>query len=91
MKNNELVKEISERTNLTRIECEKVINAFRDIVIETVSNGEDIMIKGFVSFEITERKGRDGYNPYTGKIQKLAPVKTVKCKVSKPIKDAVKQ
>ena len=59
--------------------------------MRTVSKGESVMIKGFISFDITERKGRDGYNPYTGKIQKLAPVKTVKCKVSKPIKDAVKQ
>lgn len=91
MKKAELIKKISERTGLLKVECESVINTFSDIVQEQLSNGEDVTIKGFVSFEVRSRKSRKGFNPITGKHEVFKSVKTVNCKAGKPLKDAVKE
>ena len=89
MKKNEIVKEISKRLGLPKIECEAVIETFGDVVKDALVKGEKVSIRGFVSFEVTEFKGRDGYNPMTGKKEYYEPVKKVKCKIGKPIKEAI--
>ena len=91
MKKNDVVKEISKRLGLPKVECGKIIETFADVVKEALVNGENVMIKDFVSFEISERKERQGYNPTTGKIETFEPVRTVKCKAGKSIKKAVKE
>ena len=91
MKKNEVVLEIANRLGLPKIECEKVIDAFADVVTDALLEGDKISIRGFVSFEISECKEREGYNPQTGKMQHYSPVKTVKCKVGQPIKDAINE
>lgn len=89
MGKSEVISEISKRLKLPKVECEKVIDTFAEVITEALSNGDKVMIKGFLSFEISERKEREGYNPITGDTQTFEKVKTVKCKVGKPIKDAV--
>lgn len=89
MKKNDVIKEIASRLNLPKLECEKVIETFADVVTEALVDGDKVIIKGFISFETSECKERNGYNPQTGKSQHFDSVKTVKCKVGKPIKDAV--
>ena len=42
-----------------------------------------------MNFELGERAERNARNPSTGEIQKFPAVRTIKCKMSKEIKDAV--
>lgn len=91
MKRNDLVSEIAKRLKLPKIECDKVIDALADIITEQLINGDKVVIRGFLTFETSECKAREGYNPQTGKVQHYSSVKTVKCKVGKPIKDAVNE
>ena len=91
MKKNELVKEISRRIGIPKTECDKVIDAFADVVKDTLADGENIKIRDFITFEISEYKGRKGYNPYTSETEVYDPVRVVKCKVGKNIKNAVKE
>lgn len=91
MRKNDIIKEISNRLDLPKLECEKVMDAFSDIVKEALVNGEKVMIRDFLTFEVSEHKARKGYNPHTGKTEEYAPVRTVKCRVGKNIKDAVKE
>lgn len=91
MRKNDLVKEIAERLKLPKHQCDQVIDTLAEIVTERLQNGEKVIVRGFVTFEVSERKARDGYNPTTGKIEHYEPVKSVKCKVGKPIKDAINE
>lgn len=89
MGKNDLVSKISHRTGIAKESCELVVDALTEEITEALVNGEKIMIKGFMSFEVGERGERDARNPATGEIEHFPSVKTVKCKVAKSIKDAV--
>lgn len=83
--------EIAKRLGLPKVECEKVIDTFADVVTDALIEGDKVTIRGFLTFETSECKAREGYNPQTGKMQHYSSVKTVKCKVGQPIKDAVNE
>jgi len=91
MGRNELITNISQKTGITKVDCEKMLDAFTDTVKDSLVNGDKIIIKGFMSMEVTERAERSGRNPKTGKVDIFPAVKTVKCKIAKAIKDAVNE
>ena len=91
MKKNDLVKEICSRTGLPKVECEKVLDTFQSVVRDALVGGDSVMIRDFLSFELSQLKARKGYNPQTGKMEDYKSVRTVKCKVGKSIKEAVKE
>ena len=91
MKKNDLVLEIAKRLGLPKVECENVIDAFADVVTDALVNGDKVSIRGFLTFETSECKARDGFNPQTGKMQHYSTVKTVRCKVGQPLKNAVNE
>lgn len=60
MNKTEIIKEIAERTELTKADSEKVLAAFQDIVKETLASGDKVQLVGFGTFETVERAGREG-------------------------------
>lgn len=91
MGKSELIAKISQRTGIAKDPCEAVIDAFAEEIKDSLSNGEKVMIKGFMSFEVSTRNERDARNPKTGEIEHFPAVKTVKCKVGQKIKDAINE
>jgi DNA-binding protein HU-beta len=91
MGGNKLMTNISQKTGYSKEVCESVINTFAEEIKESLINGEKIIIKGFMSFEINERPERNGRNPKTGEVVSFPPVKTIKCKISKAIKEAINE
>ena len=91
MGRNELITNISQKTGITKVDCEKMLDAFADSVKEALVDGDKIIIKGFMSMEVAERAERSGRNPKTGKVDIFPAVNTVKCKIAKAIKDAVNE
>lgn len=91
MGRNEIVTNISQKTGISKVDCEKVIDAFSESVTECLVSGDKVILKGFMSMEVTERPERSGRNPKTGQVTTFPAVKSVKCKVAKAIKDAVNE
>ena len=65
MNKNLLVKEISKSTNLTQKDCKLCLNAFIDIVNNSLKQGDIVSINGFGKFNVKTRKSRVGFNPKT--------------------------
>lgn len=65
MNKAELVAKIAEKSNLTKKESELALNAFMDVVEETLVAGEKVQLVGFGTFETRERAAREGRNPRT--------------------------
>lgn len=80
-KNNEVV--------FSKALCEEIIDGFTEEVKNCLLSGERVILRGFATFEVHERKEREGRNPKTGDIVKFPAVKSIRCKMSKSIKDAV--
>ena len=90
MRQSGLIKEISHRLNLPEYHCRRVIETMEDVVTKSLANGEDVMLRGFCTFEVTERKQRNGYNPIAGKFEDYEAVKSARCRLGIPVKKAAK-
>ncbi len=54
-----------------------------------MKKGEKVQLVGFGTFEVTERKARDGRNPQTGAVMQIAASKAPKFKAGKALKDMI--
>lgn len=89
MNKTELIEQIAIRTNLTKADAGRSVNAMLDTIIETVSSGDDIVLPGFGSFKVTQRAAREGKNPRTGEKLLIAATTVPKFSAGATFKNAV--
>ncbi len=90
MNKAELVAGIAERSNLTKKDAEAALNAFMRTVEETLAGGEKVQLVGFGTFEVRERKAREGRNPRNPEeVIKIAASKAPVFKAGKALKELV--
>jgi len=89
MNKAELVSAIAEKAAMTKKDSEKALQAFVDVVTEELEKGGKVQLVGFGTFDVAERKEREGRNPQTGAPMKIAASKAPRFKVGKALKDAV--
>jgi DNA-binding protein HU-beta len=58
----EIVAQIAEKTGLEKSSTQVVVEAFMDVVKESVAKGEPVYLRGFGSFIRKERKEKVGRN-----------------------------
>jgi DNA-binding protein HU-beta len=85
----EFVAKVSDKTELTKKDSEKAVNAFLETIQETMVAGDTVSFVGFGSFEVRERAARKGRNPQTGEEIEIAASKVPAFKPGKSLKDAV--
>lgn len=85
----EFVAKVSDKTELTKKDSEKAVNAFLETIQETMVAGDIVSFVGFGSFEVRERAARKGRNPQTGEEIEIAASKVPAFKPGKSLKDAV--
>lgn len=86
----ELIGEVASKSEISKKDVEKVINAFTNVVADTLVDGDKVAITGFGTFEVVERAARTGRNPKTGESIEIGASKSPKFKAGKALKDAVK-
>ena len=84
----ELVASMAEKAELTKVDAEKALKAFIDVLTEEMKNGGKVQLVGFGTFEVSERAARTGRNPQTGEIIEIKASKAPKFKAGKALKDA---
>ena len=89
MNKSELIAAIATKADISRKEAEAALKAFTDVVAEELTKGEKIQLVGFGTFEIRERKAREGINPQTKKKIKIKATKVPAFKAGQALKDAV--
>ena len=85
----ELIDELASKTDVSKKDCTNVIDAFQDIVKETLIKGDKLQLVGFGTFEVAERAERKGRNPKTGEEILIPSTKSPKFKPSRTLKEAV--
>lgn len=66
MNKNELIEQLAARTNTTRVESKKHLDAFLDIIAETLHENDNIVLQGFGTISPWQQAERAGRNPQTG-------------------------
>jgi DNA-binding protein HU-beta len=85
----ELVASMAEKAELTKVDAEKALKAFIDVVTAEMKNGGKVQLVGFGTFEVAERAARTGRNPQTGETIEIKASKSPKFKAGKALKDTV--
>lgn len=90
MNKAELISAIAAKSNLTKVDSKKALDAFISVAGETLKNGDRLTLVGFGSFSVTERNARSGRNPRTGSTIHIEAKKVVKFKPGAELEEMVK-
>ena len=86
----EFIKDIASRKNIPQVVVKAVIDDAFELIKESLIAGQDVQFIGFGKFETKTRAGRDGRNPKSGEVIKIAETKVVKFTAGKLLKDEIK-
>jgi DNA-binding protein HU-beta len=89
MNKAELIAAVAAKTGATKKSAEEAVNAFVEVVTETLQKGDKVQLVGFGSFEVIKRAARKGRNPQTKEEIKIPASKAPKFKAGKALKDLV--
>ena len=89
MNKTELVAAMADKAGLTKKDAEAALKAFTDVVSDELKKGEKVQLVGFGTFEVSKRAAREGRNPKSGKVMKIAASNAPKFKAGKALKDLV--
>ena len=90
MNKSELISVVAEKTGMTKKDTEKVVNSVFEGISESLAKGDKVRIIGFGTFEVRERKAREGRNPATGEPITIPAAKVPVFKAGKALKESVK-
>lgn len=90
MNKSELISVVAEKAEMTKKDTEKVVNEVFEGISAVLAQGDKVQIIGFGTFDVRERKAREGRNPATGDAITIPAVKVPVFKAGKALKDNVK-
>src|SRR5580658_8077153 len=87
----EIVKQISERINLTQLKTKEIVQQTFDAIVDTLIEVGRIELRNFGVFEVKMRKARKARNPRTGERVDVEPKKVVTFKPGKEMEERVRR
>ena len=85
----QLAELLFEQIGLNKRESKDMVDAFFDLVAESLVDGKDVKISGFGNFQIRTKAARPGRNPRTGEAIPIAARRVVTFHASQKLKDQV--
>ncbi len=90
MTKKEIVKQISERANLTQLKTKEIVQWTFDAIIDTLITEGRIELRNFGVFEVKRRKARKARNPRTGAKVEVEPKNVVTFQPGKEMEERVR-
>lgn len=90
MNKAELVNAIAEKSNLTKVDAKKALDATLDAITEAMVKNDRVALIGFGTFAVAEKGERTGINPATKQKITIPAKKVVKFKAGAELADKVK-
>ena len=87
MNKTDLVNVVAAETNFTKRDSEAAVNAAIAAIANALKNGDKVQLIGFGTFEVKAVAPRQGRNPKTGEVIKIAASKKPTFTASKVLKD----
>lgn len=89
MNKTELIAAMADQAEISRKDAEKALKAFVDVVSDELKKDGKVQLVGFGTFEVSKRAAREGRNPQSGEVMKIAASKAPKFKAGKALKDMI--
>lgn len=90
MTKQDLIEILSKKIGCSKKTANDCLNVILEEIKKALSQGKDVVLTGFGTFTVTQRKARVGRNPKTGEEIKIPARKAPKFKPGKELKKAVK-
>jgi DNA-binding protein HU-beta len=87
---SEFVDRVASESRLSKADSTKAVDAFIDVVKETLSRGGEISFTGFGKFSVADRGARQGVNPQTGERIQIPASRVPRFSAGAGLKTAVK-
>lgn len=71
MNKKELVAQMSAESGMTKQMAEGALNAFYDVVLDTLKKGDEVRLVGFGTFKVAHKKETTARNPKTQELIKV--------------------
>lgn len=88
---SELIERVAESTKISKGRSELAVNTIFDAMVNSLTRGEGIEIRGFGSFTVRTYKAYEGRNPRTGEPVHVEPKKLPFFKVGKELRERVNE
>lgn len=88
MNKKELIEAIAEKSELTKSDANRALDAIVDSVANALAASESVILTGFGTFSVADRPERTGRNPRTGEPLVIEARREPKFKAGKLLKDA---
>jgi len=85
----ELIASVAEKSNTTKKAASDAVEAVFATISETLAKNEKVTIVGFGTFEVRDRKERQGVNPSTKEPITIPATKVPAFKPGKSLREAV--
>ncbi len=86
----DFVDKLAAKSGLTKKDAAAVVDAFVDVVTESLKKGDEVQFTGFGKFYVQKRDARQGINPQTKAKIKIPATKVPKFSAGLALKSAVK-
>jgi integration host factor subunit alpha len=87
----QLAELLFEQIGLNKRESKDMIDAFFDLVINSLVDGDDVKITGFGNFQIRTKAPRPGRNPRTGEPIPIEARRVVTFHASQKLKELIQE
>lgn len=84
-----IIEKIAGNNNYTPSQAKDIVETMLEIIKETLTSGEDIMISGFGKFQVNDKAPRKGRNPATGQDMMLGKRRVVTFKCAGRLRDEI--
>lgn len=91
MNKSELIKKLSEDSNISSEDATLIVKIFLDSIKNALIEGNRVEIRGFGSFKIKDYKGYSGRNPKTGAHVEVQPKRLPFFRAGKELRELVNQ
>ena len=88
MNKQEMLTVLAKKTSLPKTKCEKVIDEFKNLILDVCGKGEELSLRNFGAFKMFETKERRYLNPQTKRYYVCKPKKVNQFKGYKNFKYA---
>lgn len=89
MNQSELAAKVAADAKISQAEAGRMVQGVVEAVAAALKGGQEVRLSGLGIFDVADRAARQGRNPQTGEVVKIAASKAVRFRASKTLKDAV--
>lgn len=89
MKKADLIDVVAAKAGLTKADANRAIDATFAAITGALKKGDKVPVVGFGTFSVSKRAARNGRNPQTGAVVRIAARNAVSFKAGSQLKESV--